>query len=147
MNERAARPTRAALPLSIAREREAMPNKQYRTILADPPWDAHQTGSWGANQHYRLMSVEAISALRVADLAAESSHLWLWVTNASIHAGRAVMEAWGFSYRSCLTWIKPKFGLGQYLRNQTEHVLFGVRGRAPVLFRSQGTWFYAPVQE
>lgn len=57
------------------------------------------------------------------------------------------MEAWGFTYRSCLTWVKPRLGLGQYLRNQTEHVLLGTHGKAPILFRGQDTWFYAPVQE
>jgi N6-adenosine-specific RNA methylase IME4 len=54
------------------------------------------------------------------------------------------MEAWGFTYRGCVTWIKNRYGLGQYLRNQTEHLLFGVRGKAPIQFRGQGTWFYAP---
>lgn len=57
------------------------------------------------------------------------------------------MESWGFTYRSCLTWIKPRFGLGHYLRNQTEHLLLGTKGTTPVLFRGQGTWFYAPLQE
>ena len=57
-----------------------------------------------------------------------------------------VIEAWGFSYRSCLTWIKPRLGLGRYLRNQTEHLLLGVRGKAPIRFRGQGSWLYAPVQ-
>lgn len=119
----------------------------YRTILADPPWATVQGGSRGAIQHYPLMDVAAICALRVDRLCADDAHLWLWVTNASLHAGKQVMEAWGFSYRSCLTWIKPRFGLGVYLRNQTEHLLLGVRCKAPVLFRGQGTWFYAPVQE
>jgi N6-adenosine-specific RNA methylase IME4 len=68
------------------------------------------------------------------------------VTNADLFEQIQVMEAWGFSYRSCLTWIKPRFGLGNYLRNQTEHLLLGVRGRAPVTFRGQGTWTYAPLQ-
>jgi N6-adenosine-specific RNA methylase IME4 len=93
------------------------------------------------------MTLDEICSLRVDRLATDNAHLWLWVTNASLHAGKTVMEAWGFTYRSCLTWIKPRFGLGVYLRNQTEHVLLGTRGRAPVLFRSQGTWFYAPRQE
>lgn len=119
----------------------------FRTILADPPWEANQRGGWGAEHHYNLMSDGAIAALPVERVAASDGHLWLWVTNSSLHAGKAVMESWGFSYRSCLTWIKPKFGLGTYLRNQTEHLLFGIRGKAPVPFHSQGTWFYAPVQE
>lgn len=125
---------------------------RYATLLADPPWDIQQVGARGASQHYPVMSVAEISDLQVAgvpvgELAALDAHLWLWVTNASIHAGKQVMEAWGFSYRSCLTWIKPRFGLGAYLRNQTEHLLLGVRGHAPVQFRGQGSWFYAPVQE
>jgi N6-adenosine-specific RNA methylase IME4 len=119
----------------------------YRTILADPPWEINQRGSKGADQHYALMSIAAIRALLVASVTAPNAHLWLWVTNSTIHAGHTVMEAWGFSYRSCLTWIKPRLGLGQYLRNQTEHLLLGVRGRAPIQFRAQGSWFYAPVQE
>lgn len=121
--------------------------RQYATILADPPWDIQQKGGRGAVRHYPLMSLEAIKALRVAQLALENAHLWLWVTNATIHAGREVMEAWGFHYRSCLTWIKPRMGLGVYLRNQTEHLLLGARGTAPIRFRGQGSWFYAPVQE
>jgi N6-adenosine-specific RNA methylase IME4 len=121
---------------------------EYRTILADPPWGTrNQKGGYGADRHYPLMPVEEICELAVARFAAADAHLWMWVTNADIFEQIAVMEAWGFSYRSCLTWIKPRFGLGIYLRNQTEHLLLGVRGRAPVQFRSQGTWFYAPVQE
>jgi len=94
------------------------------------------------------MTTAEICALPVSRLAEDDAHLWLWVTNGDIfETGPAVMGAWGFSYRSCLTWIKPRFGLGHYLRNQTEHLLLGVRGRAPVLFKGQGTWTYAPLQE
>ena len=120
---------------------------RFLTILADPPWDIQQRGAWGAERHYPVMAVSAIAALPVSRVVAPSAHLWLWVTNASLFAGRHVMESWGFTYRSMLTWIKPRFGLGQYLRNQTEHLLFGTRGNLPAQFRSQGSWFYAPVQE
>jgi|HubBroStandDraft_1064217.scaffolds.fasta_scaffold37071_5 N6-adenosine-specific RNA methylase IME4 len=123
------------------------PPVAYRTILADPPWDIEQQGPRGASRHYRLMTLDVICGLKVGNLCAADGHLWLWVTNASLHAGRLVMDAWGFTYRSCLTWIKPRFGLGKYLRNQTEHVLLGTKGKAPVLFHGQGTWFYAPLQE
>ena len=119
----------------------------YRTILADPPWAIGQVGTRGAVVHYPVLSVKEICALAVGQVAADDAHLWLWVTNGTLFAGRTVMEAWGFSYRSCLTWIKPRLGLGPFLRNQTEHLLFGVRGQAPMQFRGQGTWLYAPVQE
>jgi N6-adenosine-specific RNA methylase IME4 len=133
--------------LTTERRQSENLNEPYRAILADPPWDIQQLGKRGAEMHYPVMSLERICALPVREVAASDAHLWLWVTNATIHAGRTVMESWGFSYRSCLTWIKPRLGLGQYLRNQTEHLLLGVRGRAPIQFRSQGSWFYAPVQQ
>jgi N6-adenosine-specific RNA methylase IME4 len=125
------------------------PITRYRTILADPPWKTNQVGKRGASRHYSLMSLDAICALRVDRLAGDDAHLWLWVTNSNFYEGIAVMEAWGFAYRSCLTWVKygRTPGLGVYLRNQTEHLLLGVRGSAPILFRSQGTWFIAPRQE
>jgi N6-adenosine-specific RNA methylase IME4 len=94
------------------------------------------------------MTVNDIAALPVGTLTQFDAHLWLWVTNATLFAGHAVMRAWGFTYRSCLTWVKPGLGLGSsYLRNNTEHLLFGTRGKAPILFRSQPTWLFAPKQE
>jgi N6-adenosine-specific RNA methylase IME4 len=120
---------------------------RYRTILADPPWDIQQQGGRGADRHYPLLSLPRIKSLPVADLAAEDAHLWLWVTNATLRVGYDVMEAWGFVPRSPLTWIKPRLGLGNYLRNATEHLILGTRGQAPVKFRAQPTWLFAPLQD
>lgn len=120
---------------------------RFRTILADPPWAIGQTGRLGAEAHYGLLPLWRIKQLPVADLAEEDAHLYLWVINGAIKEGIDVLEAWGFTYRSPLTWIKPRLGLGHYLRNQTEHLLLGTRGNAPVKFRGQGTWMYAPLQE
>ncbi len=121
--------------------------RRFKTILADPPWDEQQRGDRGAASHYQLMSLDAIKAMPVSELAAPDAHCWLWVTNATLRAGYDVMEAWGFSPRSPLTWIKPRIGLGQYLRNATEHLILGTRGNAPVRFRAQPTWMFAPLQE
>jgi len=121
--------------------------RRFKTVLADPPWDLQQRGARGAGVHYELMSLDAIKAMPVADLVTPDAHLWLWVTNASLRAGYDVMEAWGFTPRSPLTWIKPRLGLGQYLRNATEHLLLGTRGNAPVRFRAQPTWMFAPLQD
>jgi N6-adenosine-specific RNA methylase IME4 len=122
--------------------------RTFSTILADPPWDILQRGSKGASEHYPLMTLEQITALPVARLARQDAHLWLWVTNGTLFAGQAVMEAWGFTYRSMLTWVKPGLGLGSYyLRNNTEHLLFGTRGKAPIQFRSQPSWLFASRQD
>lgn len=120
---------------------------KYRTILADPPWDIEQKGHRGAIEHYNLMSLERIKRMPVAELAADDAHLWLWVTNATLRHGYDIAEAWGFTVRSPLTWVKFRLGLGNYLRNSTEHLLFATRGKAPVQYRSQPTWIQAPVQD
>ena len=124
----------------------AKPQK-FKTVLADPPWDVQQKGARGAEQHYDLMTLDRIKHMPVADLVADDAHLWLWVTNATLRDGYDVAEAWGFTVRSPLTWVKFRLGLGNYLRNSTEHVLFATRGKAPVLNRSQPTWINAPVME
>lgn len=125
---------------------DAVPAK-FRTILADPPWDILQRGRRGAEMHYPLMSLEKIKAMPVGEMAEDNAHLWLWVTNATLWEGYNVAEEWGFTVRSPLTWIKFRLGLGVYLRNSTEHLLFATRGKAPVNFRSQPTWIAGPVQE
>lgn len=138
-------PTPTSSPASPAGTKPRAP--RYRTILADPPWDVLQTGPRGAAKHYNLMTLDQIAAMPVADLAEDDAHLWLWVTNGTLRAGYDIAEAWGFTVRSPLTWVKFRLGLGVYLRNSTEHLLFATRGHAPVQFRSQPTWINAPVQD
>lgn len=122
----------------------ALPPGGFATILVDPPWPL-QSGE----KHYRTMSLARIKALPVGQLAARDAHLWLWTTNALLPTAYEVAEAWGFTVRSPLTWVKFRLGLGgrYQLRNATEQLLFCTRGKAPLGSRSQPTWFNAPVQE
>ena len=121
-----------------------LPPGGFATILVDPPWPL-QSGE----KHYRTMSLARIKALPVGQLAARDAHLWLWTTNALLPTAYEVAEAWGFTVRSPLTWVKFRLGLGgrYQLRNATEQLLFCTRGRAPLGSRSQPTWFNAPVTE
>jgi len=122
----------------------------YRTVVIDPPWDVQQKGgkkSYGAQRHYDLMTLDQIKAMPIADLMdPKSSHVWLWCTNATLRHGYDVLEAWGATHRSTLTWFKPHFTLGNYLRNSTEHILLGTFGKAPVKFKSQPTAMFGPLQ-
>jgi N6-adenosine-specific RNA methylase IME4 len=63
-------------------------------------------------------------------------HLYLWVPNALLPEGLAILRAWGFNYKSNLVWHKIRKdggsdgrGVGFYFRNVTELILFGVRGK------------------
>ena len=121
-----------------------LPPGGFATVLVDPPWPL-QSGE----KHYRTMSLARITALPVGALAARDAHLWLWTTNALLPKAYEVAEAWGFTVRSPLTWVKFRLGLGgrYQLRNATEQLLFCTRGKASLGSRSQPTWFNAPVQE
>ncbi len=85
-----------------------------------------------------------------SSISEDNAHLYLWVTNNFLEDGLSVMRAWGFSYKTMITWTKDgKIGLGQYFRGITEHCLFGVRGSVPYKTiegkRAQGTTgFTAP---
>ena len=122
--------------------------KKYSTILADPPWDIQQKGNYGAVKKYQLMRLDEIKAMPILDIAEDNAHCWLWVTNGTLEHGFDVLRAWGFTPRSVFTWLKVGggLGLGVYLRNCTEHVLLGTRGKAPVLFKSQPNFGIFPRQ-
>ena len=46
--------------------------------------------------------------------------------------------------RQLLSWGKPYFGMGNYFRGQTEHIMFGVQGSLPLLRHDIGTLFSFP---
>ncbi len=125
---------------------EIKQNKRYKTIVADPPLDVQQTGGYGAIKVYPLMNLEQIKAMPVGDLAEENAHLWLWTYPAALRESYEVVKAWGFTPKSFFTWVKPKLGLGVYLRNATEHVIFATKGKAPILFKAQPNWGFFPTQ-
>lgn len=126
---------------------QTKPPKKYKTILADPPWDIQQKGNYGAINHYNLMTLDNIKCMPISQLADDNAHCWLWVTNATLEAGFDVLRAWGFEPKSIYTWVKPRLGLGVYLRNCTEHLLLGVRGKSPIQFKAQMNWGFLPLQD
>lgn len=121
---------------------------RFSTILIDPPWDWGDEGDGDqlgrARPDYATMALEDIAALPVGQLAAGDAHLYLWITNRSLFKGAALFESWGFRYITAITWGKPTYGLGNYYRGQTEHLLFGVRGSLPLQRKDAGTLLLAP---
>ena len=117
----------------------------FPTIYADPPWPYSNTAARGAAaNHYRTLSLDAIRSEPVKQLAAERAHLHLWTTNAFLREAFDVIRAWGFQYKSCLIWIKPQLGMGNYWRVSHEYLLLGVRGGLPFQDRTCRSWLSAP---
>jgi N6-adenosine-specific RNA methylase IME4 len=119
----------------------AAKGRRFKTILADPPWQFQNKTGKVAPEHKRLarystLSLEEVQSLPVPQIAADTAHLYLWVPNALLPQGLAVLQAWGFTYKSNLVWHKVRKdggsdgrGVGFYFRNVTELILFGVRGK------------------
>ena len=121
---------------------------KYQTIVIDPPWDWGDEGDVNqlgrAKPEYKTMSFEELMNFPIADKAAENCHIYLWITNRSLPKGFELLNKWGFRYITAITWCKPFFGMGNYFRGSTEHVLFGVKGSLELLRKDVGTWFEAP---
>ena len=128
--------------LNVASEdlRRFAEGRTFGTVLADPPWRFQNRTGKMAPEHRRLsrygtLTVGEIAALPIETLAAPTAHLYLWVPNALLPDGLAVMREWGFAYKTNLIWHKVRRdggsdgrGVGFYFRNVTEMLLFGVRG-------------------
>jgi N6-adenosine-specific RNA methylase IME4 len=105
---------------AIRREPPPLPNRgPYRVLVADPPWrfdwraaDPTRSGVCP----YPQMGIDEICALPVAGIAHDDALLWLWATNAHLPEAFKVLDAWGFQYRTTLTWVKNRIGTGDWLR-------------------------------
>lgn len=119
----------------------ALKGERFRTLLADPPWQFQNRTGKVAPEHKRLnryetMTLDGIKSLPVEKACKATAHLYLWVPNALLPEGLAVLAAWGFQYKSNIVWHKVRKdggpdgrGVGFYFCNTTELILFGVRGK------------------
>jgi N6-adenosine-specific RNA methylase IME4 len=126
-----------------------LPVGLFDVILADPGWHFATRSERGRGKcpRYRTESVAMICALPVETIAASACRLFLWCPGAQLPAGLAVLEAWGFTFRSQLVWLKEGSpGTGWWCRGAHENVLSGGRGGriCPAPGAQPRSWFAAP---
>jgi N6-adenosine-specific RNA methylase IME4 len=124
----------------------------YRVIVADPPWPyeiRHEDPSHRATHPYPQMTIAQICAERgnVLSIANADCILWLWTTSHHMRESFEVLDAWGFESKTVLTWVKDRFGTGDWLRGQTEHCHLAVRGKPIVTLTNQSTVLFGPLRE
>ena len=134
----------------IAAGQVALPQGVFEVIVVDPPWPyetRYDPGHWATRvaKPYPPMPLEEIAALRPP--VADDGTVWLWTTNPFLPHAFKILEAWGVEYRTTLTWVKPRLGIGYYLRNCTEHCLMGTIGKPPLNLTNQRTDLAAPARE
>lgn len=128
-----------------------LPRGHYGAILADPPWrfevwsgeTAVKSRYSTAERHYKTLSQNEITALPVAALAAPDACLFLWITWPLLPQALALIDAWGFVYKTCaFAWLKahaqqmdllrddiaPSVGMGYWTRANSEVCLLATRG-------------------
>jgi N6-adenosine-specific RNA methylase IME4 len=105
-----------------------LPENKFDVILADPPWkyEFSETQIREIENHYPTMDLEDIKAMDIP--AANDAILLLWVTAPKLEEGLQVLNAWGFTYRTCAIWDKEKKGMGYWFRIQHELLLIGIKG-------------------
>lgn len=132
---------------AINSEPPPLPDGKFRVIVCDPPWsydNRAEDPSHRAANPYPSMDIVDICGLPVAKHAHEDSCiLWLWTTNSHIAEAFAVVKAWGFQYKTLLTWGKQKMGTGDWLRGKTEHCLMCVYGKPTINLTNQTTLLLA----
>lgn len=122
---------------------DPLPPLSYDVIIADPPWPfdlySNRGNDKSAAAHYAIMSIEDIAALPIGDLAQRDAILLLWVTAPRLKDCLAVMERWGFAYKTNMAWRKTtpagrvRMGTGYWVRTMHESILIGTIGRPPKL--------------
>ena len=117
--------------------------RKYNVIYADPPWAYRVWSEKGmgrsAESHYPTMSIEAIKALPVSELADRDCALFLWVTFPMLKEAWGVMGAWGFSFKTvAFVWIKLNrkastlfTGMGYWTRANAEICLLATPNGRP----------------
>lgn len=114
------------------------PPKKYAIIYADPPWSYNNKAPRGsAAGHYDTQSNTWIADLPVLDIAAPDCLLFMWITLPKLPECLAVLDAWGFKYKTtAFVWIKHNtktpslfWGMGYWTRSNAEICVLGVRGK------------------
>lgn len=122
----------------------------YKVVYADPPWSFHTWSHRGqgksASQHYGVMKLSDIKALPVSELALPDAALFLWVVQPMLPEAMAVLDAWGFAFRTvAFCWVKMpmrwdpdqfsfvphkvRLGLGYHTRSGMEQCWLAIRGK------------------
>jgi N6-adenosine-specific RNA methylase IME4 len=134
-----------------------LPRGHYGAIYADPPWHfatynekgRQRSPDWrkfkgSPHRHYATQETAEIARLPVGDLALPDSALFMWISWPMLVDALALIEAWGFAYKTCaFSWTKAHagqmemfqddlpalVGMGYWTRANSEVCLLATRGK------------------
>jgi len=105
-------------------------------------------------------------APQIREVTDANIHLYLWTTNSFLAEALDIAREWGFTVKTNITWVKVldapdtlpherdgpvevrrEFGMGHYLRNSTEQLLFCTKGNLGTDANDAVTHFFAETEE
>ena len=100
------------------------------------------------------MKISDISALPVANIAAEDCALFMWATYPNLQQAFEVIKTWGFTYKTvAFTWVKRNkkspgwfTGLGYWTRANAEICLLATRGQPKRISKSVRQIIDTPIE-
>lgn len=133
----------------------ALPRKKYGIIYADPPWSYDDKLDKGRRLKYNVEDDEWIAALPVYEIADANCILFIWVTFPKLREALAVIECWGFTYKTVgFTWVKTiergrslAWGMGRWTRSNAEVCLIATKGKPKRLRKDVHSVVLSPVRE
>ena len=104
---------------------------------------------------YKCMDKLSIGNLPINEIADKDCILFLWVTMPSLIEGLALIEKWGFKYKTvAFTWVKKNkkadslfWGMGFWTRANTELCLLATKGSPKRVSASVHSVIYSPIRE
>jgi len=121
---------------------QSLPVGPFHVLYADPPWAYRKAPlvdrgrARAVEKEYATVSIEHLAALPVRGVAAPDAVMFMWATGPKMPQALALLEAWGFTYRTiAFVWNKltihglPAFGMGFYTRSGAELCLVATKGR------------------
>jgi len=131
--------------------------QKFGTIYADPPWTFKVYSDKGkdrsAERHYDTMSLKAIAALPVAELADDNCTLLLWAIMPELPGALEIIKAWGFTFKTVgFVWVKQNksgeglfTGMGYWTRANAEMCLLATKGSPTRLHMDVHQIIMAPI--
>lgn len=104
-------------------------------IYADPPWHFEAYSEGGQQKapamQYPTMPVADLCALEVSKIAARDAVLFMWTVPAVFPDALAVVESWGFTFKTFAVRVKRNIACGLWFRGQHEPLIVATRGNMP----------------
>lgn len=127
--------------------------KKYNVIYSDPPWayDQKSVGRGnrsGARDKYKTTQLDELKRMPIIDLTEEYAICFMWGTVPLLPEALDLLTAWGFKYKTKITWEKTGcLGMGNWLRIQEEYILVGIKGKVKPFGHQEKNIYRHPICE